>query len=214
MERTPSDQGVVPRPFGQGPRNVGNAAFLDFVQATKRKIFTLAKNAVHDHHAAEDLTQETLANCWRAWATFDPSKPSIPWAIKIAGNAVNAYFRSAKTQKRRPPGQGQSGGTNPTQDVQQHIDGNATQPIDAAVTAEQRLAVWAAIGQLDDDDSLLIKLHMAGSSYEEIEAVARWWRWANRGQQVLVAPTPAGWMARYLAAGGKPVDYWIVDKKT
>ncbi len=55
-----------------------------------------------DYHLACDVAQNTWIKVGRALATYDPERgPFLPWVFRIATNALNDAYRSAKRDRRR-----------------------------------------------------------------------------------------------------------------
>ena len=51
---------------------------------------------VRDRGAAEDLTIDTFWRVYRARASFDPRRPFLPWARRIATRAAIDHLRTAR----------------------------------------------------------------------------------------------------------------------
>ncbi len=64
-----------------------------------RLVFTVALRVLGDRQLAEDATQQTFVQAWRAAATFDPARELAPWLATIARRVALDIHRSAA---RRP----------------------------------------------------------------------------------------------------------------
>ena len=58
-------------------------------------VYSLCQRIVHDHTAAEDLTQEVFLRLWRSASSFDSARGRLrPWLLRIAHNlALNEVRR-------------------------------------------------------------------------------------------------------------------------
>ena len=89
----------VPEGPGFGRSLMTGEAFERFVREHERMVRALARSAVRDADAAEDVVQETF---WRAWRSLDgladPSRAKA-WVAEIARHAALDHLRS---RRRRP----------------------------------------------------------------------------------------------------------------
>ena len=122
-----------------------------------RLVFAVALRVVHQRELAEEATQQTFLQAWRAASTFDPGRDLTPWLITIARRAAIDIQRR---EHRRS-----------------HVDLDDAAPGDSALvalppSAEQIEAVWrvrAAIDDLPDADRDLVRMqHLEGLSHPEI----------------------------------------------
>ncbi len=69
-------------------------AFAELYDLFSEKIFRYIKLKVQSQQPAEDILQETFIKTWRALPKFKVEGGNFSaWLYKIAGNAVNDYFR-------------------------------------------------------------------------------------------------------------------------
>jgi RNA polymerase sigma-70 factor (ECF subfamily) len=122
-----------------------------------RLVFAVALRVVHQRELAEEATQQTFLQAWRAAATFEPGRDLTPWLITIARRAAIDILRR---ETRR-----------------EHVDLDEGSPTDTSLitlppSAEQIEAVWrvrSAIDALPPADRDLVRLqHLEGLSHAEI----------------------------------------------
>lgn len=77
-----------------------SASDLDAFEALFRdhqdEVYRWIVRIVRDRAAAEDLTVETFWRVYRTRARFDPGRPFLPWARRIATRAAIDFLRSAR----------------------------------------------------------------------------------------------------------------------
>ena len=67
-----------------------------------RAVFTVALRALGDRSLAEEVTQQTFLQAWRAAKSFDVDKDPAPWLYAIARRAaVDAYRRERRHREDR-----------------------------------------------------------------------------------------------------------------
>lgn len=91
---------------------------------------------------AEDATQEGFVKAWKAIGRFDTDRPFRPWVLRIVTNEARNRKRSAGRREHL---------------ALRAIDPeHESDPSVAAVTADERSRVLAAVEQLDEGDRLVI----------------------------------------------------------
>lgn len=99
-----------------------------------------------DPTEAEDVAQDAFVKAYYALARFRPGAPFRPWLLRIVAN--EAKNRKAALRRR------------PTVELTAAADrpsgGTALSPEDAAVAADLRAGLVAAIGRLRPDDRLVL----------------------------------------------------------
>lgn len=113
----------------------------------------------HDWTTAEDATQEAFARAFRAMKSFRPGEAFAPWLYRIV---VNEARRTAR--RSRVPAA-------PVEDLAGVPDGAGRGPEEAAVGADRRRRLWAAIQSLPEPQRLaLILKYFRG--FSEADAAA------------------------------------------
>jgi RNA polymerase sigma-70 factor (ECF subfamily) len=78
------------------------AALRELYLLYGRAVFSVAFRALGDRMLAEEATQQTFLNAWRAAASFDPERPLAPWLYAIARRvAVDVYRRERRHRADR-----------------------------------------------------------------------------------------------------------------
>ncbi len=67
-----------------------------------RAVFTVCLRALGDRTLAEDATQQTFVQAWRAASTFDQERDPAPWLYAIARRAAVDIYR--RERRHRQPG--------------------------------------------------------------------------------------------------------------
>jgi RNA polymerase sigma-70 factor (ECF subfamily) len=76
----------------------GDADMVRVVYQTHgRLVFAIAYKVLGDTGLAEDATQQTFVQAWRAASTYDPSRPLAAWLTTIAKRvAIDVYRREKR----------------------------------------------------------------------------------------------------------------------
>lgn len=111
-------------------------AFGALVLRYQTRVFNLMRHMAPSREDAADLTQEAFVRAWRAIGRYDPSRPLLPWLLRIA---VNACRDEARRRARHP-------------EVPMHPNATdarvAEGPEEAFLAAERTRQLWAAVGAL------------------------------------------------------------------
>jgi RNA polymerase sigma-70 factor (ECF subfamily) len=139
----------------EGFRAGDQAAVRTVFQAYGRLVFTVALRVLGDRGLAEDATQQTFVQAWRAAAAFDPGRELGPWLATIARRAAIDVQRREAIRAPRPV-----------------ADMTARDAPSAAETAERAYEAWAvrqAVDELPGDERDVVRLqHLEGKSHTEI----------------------------------------------
>ncbi len=73
-------------------------AFEAVVRQYERLVYTVCRQMVHDHHLAQDLTQETFLAAW-LHADDCPEEARRPWLCRIAMNKAKDHLKSAYSRR-------------------------------------------------------------------------------------------------------------------
>jgi RNA polymerase sigma factor (sigma-70 family) len=124
-----------------------------------RLVFSVAYRALGDRSLAEEATQQTFVQAWRAAATFDPRREMGPWLATIARRvAIDVHRREHRRDH-------------------DHLDD--VSPMDPSLVAappdiERAFEGWEvrrAIDELPPDERELVELqHLYGLTHTEIAA--------------------------------------------
>lgn len=71
-----------------------DAAFSEALSRCRDRVYALVLRLVGDAAEAEDLTQEAFLKAYRAWGSYDPSRPVLSWLFKIAHNHCLDHLRA------------------------------------------------------------------------------------------------------------------------
>ncbi len=109
-------------------------AFETLFRRYQAEVYGWIVRIVRDPGAAEDLTLETFWRIYRARARFDPRRPFVPWARRIATNLALDYL--GRRRAERP--------------LDERVSMRAAAPAtaDRVVAADIRAKVFAAFGEL------------------------------------------------------------------
>lgn len=81
----------------------GRAAFDGYVQLRGAALTRLAYLLVHDHHLAQDLTQETLARLHRHWSKVSALEDPDAYVRRIMLNQLLSWRRRRSWSERSTP---------------------------------------------------------------------------------------------------------------
>ena len=75
-------------------------AFAEQLQRHRRIVFKVAATYAWNAEDRADLTQEIAAQLWRAFPSYDVSRPFSTWMYRIALNVAISYLRQDGRRKR------------------------------------------------------------------------------------------------------------------
>ncbi|MCW2645582.1 MAG: polymerase, sigma-24 subunit, subfamily [Pseudonocardiales bacterium] len=141
----------LPARFGAGDPDSVRAVY----QTYGRLVYSVAYKVLGDAGLAEDATQQTFVQAWRAAGTYDPSRALGAWLAAIARRAAIDVYR----RERRHRG---------VEDIASHENALVTAP----PSAEQIYDVWEvrqALENLPGQDRELIRMqHFDELTHAEI----------------------------------------------
>jgi RNA polymerase sigma factor (sigma-70 family) len=146
------DSAVVER-FRTGNDDAVRAVYRQY----GRLVFTIAFRVLGDRQLAEDATQQTFLQAWRAASTFDSDRDMAPWLATITRRVAIDMQRSAA---RRPAA---------SLEVTSADEPALVSPAPSAETIWETWQVRAAIDELQPDERIVVRLqHLEGHSQSEI----------------------------------------------
>ena len=124
-----------------------------------RLVYAVAHKVLGDRSLAEDATQQTFVQAWKAAATYDPSRDLGPWLATIARRAaIDVHRRESRRSAQA------------LEDVAPAHPAIVTLP----PSAEQAYDVWEvrrAIDELPDEEREVVRLqHLDGLTHAEVAA--------------------------------------------
>lgn len=136
------DAGLATR-FAQGDPD----AIRRIYQSHGGLVYSVAFKVLGDAALAEDATQQTFVQAWRAAATYDPTRSIDPWLASIARRAaIDVYRREARHRAER-------------------IDDADRAWVTTPPSVEQLSDMWEvrkALEKLPDQDRQLVRLQHYG----------------------------------------------------
>jgi RNA polymerase sigma factor (sigma-70 family) len=125
-----------------------------------RLVFTVAMRILNDQQLAEDATQQTFVQAWRAADTIDPERELAPWLATIARRVAIDMHRALR---RRPAGSIDNAPANDSSLIQ-------LPPSDEAIW--ETWQVRSALDELDPIERDVVRLqHIEGHTHREIADV-------------------------------------------
>ena len=122
-------------------------------------VFAVAHRVLGDRGLAEEATQQTFVQAWRAASSFDPSRELGPWLATIARRvAIDVHRRESRRAHSR------------LDDVPAAHPAVITLP-ESAESAYDAWEVRQALAELPDDERDVVRLqHLDGLTQSEIAA--------------------------------------------
>jgi RNA polymerase sigma factor (sigma-70 family) len=123
-------------------------AYEQIVQAHQTLAFRTAYLVLGDAGEAEDAAQEAFVKAYRALGRYRRGAPFRPWVLQIVANEARNRRRSSGRRARlelRVAAESPSGGAAPS-------------PEGALLAAERRASLLAALGELREEERLVIGL--------------------------------------------------------
>ena len=141
------------------------AAFNHIVSSYNNRAYYYALSILHNHHDAMDIAQESFVKAFRAIASFDSSKPFLPWLLRIVRNQC---FNEFSKKKRRA----ESPGRENDYIVLEKISAKTKTPYEIVVENELKDSIQKAIKKLPEAQRETVFLfHFEQLSYEQIAQV-------------------------------------------
>lgn len=132
-------------------------AVRQMYRAYGRLVFIVAHRVLGRHDLAEEATQITFVNAWRAAERVDAKRDPAPWLATIAKRAAIDIYRRESVRSAAA-----------LDDVAANEPAMVSQPLDIA-TIDAALHVRRAIDQLSPDEAAIVRLqHLEGMTHPEI----------------------------------------------
>lgn len=154
------------------PGAEGRAPFDAIFDLYHRKVFNVIFRLVGDQDDAEDLTQETFVNAYRAYERFRGDSQVYTWLYRIAVNVCKNRFKQEKRASRvrmdslDEPVPGEDG------PMQRDVPDDSLNPLRAVEAGELRGVIHQAIQELPPEYRVPIVLReLQELSYAEIAEV-------------------------------------------
>ena len=153
---TCSDEALVTRSH-KGERT----AFEELVRRTSRLVYAHLLLELGDTHRAEDLTQETYLNAYRAINQITDAAGFRAWLLKIAHSVLVDHMRRAGRKKRA--------GKHAASEVLEQVPDHAPNPAEQSELAEARQRALALLSTLPEEyrQPLLLR-YVGGADYDTI----------------------------------------------
>jgi RNA polymerase sigma-70 factor (ECF subfamily) len=122
-----------------------------------RLVYSVASRVLRDHTLAEEATQQTFVQAWRAARSFDPQRELAPWLVTIARRvAIDVHRREARR----------------AHDSVEIVSASEPALVTEAPSAEQIYDVWEvrhAVDALPGDEREIVRLqHLEGMTHQVI----------------------------------------------
>src|SRR5262245_36307249 len=138
-------------------------AFEELVRRTSRLVYARLFLETADPHLAEDLTQETYLQAFRALGGLQKAEQFRSWLCTIADNVRIDAARYEQRRKRAAPARSPA-------ETLVRVAGSSLSPPEEVERSERRQQVLAVLRSLPEDDRLPVMLrYFAGADYETIE---------------------------------------------
>ncbi|MFJ2191639.1 RNA polymerase sigma factor [Kitasatospora sp. NPDC087861] len=145
---------TTPSPTSVGFAEPDGAAFIRFVETARTSLYACAVRVTGNKHLASDILQEALVECFKRWPTLRAECPDdngliqSPYVFEIIRNKYRDYLRSLGRRETR--NEKWVSQTLPL--VVQVL------PDSECIFNQTARELWAAVGELDPTQQLLIQL--------------------------------------------------------
>lgn len=132
--------------------------FSELLEANRRIVFKVANTYCWNAEDRADLSQEIVAQVWRAFSAYDPARPFSTWMYRIALNVAISSVRRRQQAAR----------TVPLDEAVHDIADHRRPDLDAD---ERTRALYQVIDRLDPLNRALLMLYLDEHSYREMAEV-------------------------------------------
>ncbi|MDY0166873.1 MAG: sigma-70 family RNA polymerase sigma factor [Thermoguttaceae bacterium] len=169
LPETWSDEELILGYQSEGDRRV----FDELVHRYERELYSYLRHYVGDEQVAEDVFQQTFLQVHLKCDQFEPGRKFRPWLYTVAINQAidmqrrNRRHRMASLDKRLHAGDDEGSGA-----LVDLLDGNGSDPLEAAEEAEQSEEVRRAVDDLPESTRQAVLLvYFQGMKYREAAEV-------------------------------------------
>ncbi len=134
----------------------------------ERPVYSLLYRMLSNHEDAEEALAEVFVKVWRSAAGFKGDSKFTTWLFRIASNTARDVLRSRKARREVSIEDTVVDEFQP----RHHTSSASPDPVRTALAVEDKARIVAAMGELSEDDRLLISLyHFQERDYDEIARV-------------------------------------------
>lgn len=124
-------------------------------------IYSFIRSQVREEELAADLTQQTFVRAWESLPRLKEAGAFLGWLHRIAANLVRDEVKSGRARLELT--------TSDLPDDREFAPSTDPGPEEAAISADLKDAVWAAISELSADQrGVVVMHHLEGLSVSEI----------------------------------------------
>jgi RNA polymerase sigma-70 factor (ECF subfamily) len=134
-----------------------HAAVRTIVRAYSGMVASVAHQVLHDRSLAEEATQQTFVQAWRAASSLDPERGMAPWLCTIARRVA---IDIARREHRRP--------TTPLAEADPGDRSLITLPPSETASWEMAQVRLAVDGLAPDEREVVRLQHLEGLTHQEI----------------------------------------------
>jgi RNA polymerase sigma-70 factor (ECF subfamily) len=161
-ERAPADNpGAPDETLALQSKRGDRGAFEELLRRTSRMVYAQFLLDLGDAHRAEDLTQETYLNAWRAIGTLNEPAGFRAWLMAIARSILIDYLRRAQRKKRA----GKTAGA----EALEQVPDASPEPSEQLDVSEERERALEILRTLPEDYRRPLMLrYLGGADYNTI----------------------------------------------
>lgn len=132
--------------------------FSDLLEAHRRIVFKVANTYCWDPEDRADLSQEIVAQLWRAFSAYDPHRPFSTWMYRIALNVAISSVRRRRRETLTVP-------------FDETVHDTADDQRPDAEADERIHALYRVIDRLDPLNRAPLLLYLDEHSYREMAEI-------------------------------------------
>lgn len=132
--------------------------YEDIIRTHKDSIYRVCLGYIYEPDLVEDLFQEVLIALWKSLSTFRGEASLSTFIYRVTVNTAISFNRKRKKDLRG--------------DLLEHIPAVYNSPADEITNKEELELLRTCIRRLQEQDRLIITLHLEELSYKEIADIA------------------------------------------